>query len=61
MSLHNSHSSCARNQAHTAHAAGEDTFTYGLLLEREATLAHQCEQQLHAALTSLDTAVVAKR
>ncbi len=38
------------DQADTAHAAGEVTFTYGLLHEREATLAHQCEQQLHAAI-----------
>jgi len=44
-------------QADTAHAAGEDTFTYGLLHQREASLAHQCEQQLHAALKSLDKAV----
>ena len=49
------------DQADTAHAAGEDTFTYGLLHEREAILAHRSEQQLHAALKSLDTAVVAKR
>ena len=39
-------------QANTAHAAGEDTFTYGLLHQREASLAHHCEQQLHAALKS---------
>ena len=44
-------------QADTAHAAGEDTFTYGLLHQREAGLACQCEQQLHAALKSLDKAV----
>jgi CHAD domain-containing protein len=44
-------------QADTAHAAGEDTFTYGLLHQREASLAHHCEQQLHAALKSLDQAV----
>ena len=49
------------DQADLAHAAGEDTFTYGLLHEREAILAHRSEQQLHAALKSLDTAVVAKR
>lgn len=44
-------------QADTAHAAGEDTFTYGLLHQREVNLAHQCEQQLHAVLKSLDKAV----
>ena len=44
-------------QADTAHAAGEDTFTYGLLHQREVNLAHRCERQLHAALNSLDTAV----
>ena len=44
-------------QADTAHAAGEDTFTYGLLHEREAHLAHQRERQLHAALKSLKKAV----
>jgi hypothetical protein len=48
-------------QADTAHADGEDTFTYGLLHQREADLAHQCEQQLHAALKSLDKAVAAAR
>jgi CHAD domain-containing protein len=44
-------------QADTAHAAGEDTFTYGLLHHQEADLAQQCEQQLHTALKSLDKAV----
>lgn len=44
-------------QADTAHAAGEDTFTYGVLHEREAHLAHQREHQLHAALKSLKKAV----
>jgi hypothetical protein len=44
-------------QADTAHAAGEDTFTYGLLHHQEADLAQQCERQLHGALTSLDKAV----
>jgi CHAD domain-containing protein len=48
-------------EADTAHAAGEDTFTYGLLHQREVTLAHHCEQQLRAALKSLDTAVGAAR
>jgi CHAD domain-containing protein len=44
-------------QADAAHAAGEDTFTYGLLHHQEADLAAQCEQQLHTALKSLDKAV----
>jgi hypothetical protein len=44
-------------QADTAHAAGEDTFTYGLLHHQETDLAQQCERQLHGALTSLDKAV----
>jgi CHAD domain-containing protein len=44
-------------QADTAHTAGEDTFTYGLLHQREVNVAHQSEQQLHAALKSLDKAV----
>jgi CHAD domain-containing protein len=44
-------------QADTAHAAGEDTFTYGLLHHQEADVAQQCEQQLHAALKSLDKVV----
>ena len=44
-------------QATTAHAAGEDTFTYGLLHHQEADLANQCEQRLHTALKSLDRAV----
>ena len=44
-------------QADIAHAAGEDTFTYGLLHQREADRAHQYEQQLHTALKCLDKAV----
>jgi CHAD domain-containing protein len=44
-------------QADAAHAAGEDTFTYGVLHHQEADLADQCEQQLHNALKSLDKAV----
>jgi CHAD domain-containing protein len=43
-------------QAEAAHAAGEDTFTYGLLHHQEADLADQCERQLHTALKSLDRA-----
>jgi CHAD domain-containing protein len=44
-------------QANAAHAAGEDTFTYGLLHHQEVDLANRCEQQLHAALKSLDRAI----
>ncbi|MGH3559673.1 MAG: CHAD domain-containing protein, partial [Mycobacterium sp.] len=40
-------------QAAAAHAAGEDTFTYGLLYEQEAELAAGCRQQLDAALRKL--------
>jgi CHAD domain-containing protein len=40
-------------QAEAAHAAGEDTFTYGLLFQREADLAESCRQQLDAALRKL--------
>lgn len=32
--------------AEAAHAAGEDTFTYGVLYEREAEVASYCEHQL---------------
>lgn len=44
-------------QADAARAAGEDTFTYGLLHHQEADLAAQCEQRLPTALKSLDKAV----
>ena len=44
-------------QAAAAHAVGEDTFTYGLLHEREANLAHLRERHVHAALKSLKKAV----
>lgn len=44
-------------QADTAHHAGEDTFTYGLLHEREAVLAQRCEHQLDSALHALGKAV----
>lgn len=46
-----------RHQANTAHAAGEDTFTYGLLYQREVELARRCEEQLRATLRTLDEAV----
>ena len=44
-------------QGDAAIAAGEDTFTYGLLHQREADLAQRCEEQLDAALKSLDKVV----
>jgi CHAD domain-containing protein len=44
-------------QADAAYAAGEDTFTYGLLYEREAELAQHCRDQLDDALKALDKAV----
>jgi CHAD domain-containing protein len=44
-------------QADAAHAAGEDTFTYGLLHERENDLARRSREQLDAALKALDKAV----
>lgn len=42
------------HEANAAHAAGEDTFTYGLLYQREADLADSCREQLDAALRKLD-------
>jgi CHAD domain-containing protein len=44
-------------QADAAHAAGEDTFTYGLLYAREDAVARQAEDQLDDALKKLDKAV----
>jgi CHAD domain-containing protein len=44
-------------QTEAAHVAGEDTFTYGLLFQREADLAESCHQQLGAALRKLAKAV----
>jgi CHAD domain-containing protein len=44
-------------QAEAAQAAGEDTFTYGLLYAREAELARCCREQLKPALKALRTAV----
>lgn len=40
-------------EATVAHAAGEDTFTYGVLFEREAEVARRAEDQLGAALKQL--------
>ena len=44
-------------QAFIAHTAGEDTFTYGLLHQREAGLARAARAQLPAALQTLARAV----
>jgi len=44
-------------EAEVAHAAGEDTFTYGLLFQREHELAVRCEEQVEAALAQLEKAV----
>jgi CHAD domain-containing protein len=43
-------------QADAAHAAREDTFTYGLLYEREGELARQSREQLAPALKALKKA-----
>lgn len=44
-------------QAEAAHAAGEDTFTYGLLYQRESDFAESCREQLDDALRKLAKAV----
>ncbi|MCT7660250.1 CYTH and CHAD domain-containing protein [Mycobacterium deserti] len=44
-------------QAWAAHAAGEDTFTYGLLYRLEDDVARRAEEQLDAALKKLDKTV----
>ncbi|OBK27452.1 CHAD domain-containing protein [Mycobacterium asiaticum] len=44
-------------QAHAAHVAGEDTFTYGLLYQQETDIAERAHEQLDAALRKLDKAV----
>lgn len=44
-------------QALVAYAAGEDTFTYGLLYQQEDDLAQRCEEQLEDALRQLEKAV----
>ncbi len=46
-----------RTQADAAHAAGEDTFTYGLLHQLEEETAQQSRAQLQHALKKLDKAV----
>jgi CHAD domain-containing protein len=45
------------SQAATAHTAGEDTFTYGLLYQLEDDLARRSREQLDAALKKLDRSV----
>lgn len=45
------------HEAEAARAAGEDTFTYGLLYQREADLAESCRRQLDDALRLLAKAV----
>lgn len=44
-------------QAEAAHAAGEDTFTYGLLYQQEDDIAHYARTMLDDALKQLDKAV----
>ncbi|HEX2285671.1 MAG TPA: CYTH and CHAD domain-containing protein [Mycobacterium sp.] len=46
-----------RQQAEAAHAAGEDTFTYGILYQQEDDLAQRCRAQLDSALKKLDKTV----
>lgn len=48
-------------QAEAAHAAGEDTFTYGLLYRMEDDLAQRSREQLDDALRKLDKAVRKER
>ena len=45
------------HQAEAAHAAGEDTFTYGLLYQLEDSLARRSREQLDEALKKLDRSV----
>jgi len=45
------------HEARAAHAAGEDTFTYGLLYQQESDLAERCRLQLEDALGKLADAV----
>lgn len=46
-----------RQEAEVAHTAGEDTFTYGLLYQREADLAQRCRRELDGTLRKLAKAV----
>ncbi len=45
------------HEAEAAHAAGEDTFTYGLLYQQEEELAESCRQRLDDALRRLAKSV----
>lgn len=45
------------HQADAAHVAGEDTFTYGLLYQREHDLAERARSQVEAALAKLNKSV----
>ncbi|WP_156686647.1 CYTH and CHAD domain-containing protein [Mycobacterium sp. Marseille-P9652] len=45
------------HEAEAAHAAGEDTFTYGLLYQQEEDLADRCREQLDDALRELAKSV----
>ncbi|MEI6254567.1 MAG: CYTH and CHAD domain-containing protein [Mycobacteriaceae bacterium] len=44
-------------EADVAHAAGEDTFTYGVLFQQEEELSQRCREQLDGALKSLRRSV----
>ena len=44
-------------EATAAHAAGEDTFSYGVLFAREADLGQRCREQLGDALKALRRSV----
>ena len=48
-------------RARTAHAAGEDTFTYGLLYQQETDLAQRSRDQLEDALHALKRSARAAR
>ena len=49
------------SEAAAAHAAGEDTFTYGVLYQRDEELSQQCREQLGDALKALRRSVQASR
>jgi CHAD domain-containing protein len=62
-SLLGDHQDSAVSRAHllqvadAAHAAGEDTFTYGILYQQEEDLADHCREQLDGALKALRRSV----
>ena len=45
------------HEAEAAHAADEDTFTYGLLYQQEEDLSERCRQQLDDTLRKLAKSV----